>query len=199
MPRGETRIYASLPTASAKQLGRTQIFHGLPAPIQRPSLTAADFASDARGPKTRLMPIEDLLKPAQGATSATRGWQWRLQMTRGRTLRLVVGLIAIALTGYASRADVRASTPPTRKPVPVIVAAPPPAPAKPPEETKPEPRKDKRASKAATPRRAGDQLAAGELARAAKTYEQLAASAPDDPVYAEAARILRLRASRRSP
>jgi hypothetical protein len=209
VPRGETKIYASPPTASEQHHGRTQIFHGLPAPIQRPALTVADFAGDG-GPKTRLMPIEQLLKQPpplrKGATSATGGWQSRLHlgaMPRRRKLRLVVGLISLVVSGYISLADVRASTPPVRRVTPPIAAVPAPEiVATKPEESKPVPRKAKRAresSKAASPRKAGDQLAAGDLARAAATYEQLAERAPEDPVYAEAARILRLRVGRPAP
>ncbi|MET0284149.1 MAG: hypothetical protein ABW352_06755, partial [Polyangiales bacterium] len=71
------------------------------------------------------------------------------------------------------------------------------------EESKASARKGRRARDAATrpasPRRASDLLAAGELTRAAKIYEQLAVGAPEEPVYAEAARILRLRVARPSP
>lgn len=200
MPRAETRIYNGLPTATEKQHGKTQIFHGLPVPIQRPSLTVADFAHVEKGPKTRLMPIEELLRPpTKGATSATGGWQSRLHLKpipRARKLRLVAGLIAIVVAAYSQQSDVRASTPPVVAAVPVITPAPTPV-----EEAKEPPRKPKRVSpsKSATPRKAGDQLAAGELARAAKTYEQLAAAAPEHPVYAEAARILRQRIERPTP
>jgi hypothetical protein len=201
MPRGKPRIYGALPTAREKQRAKTQLFHGLLVPIQRsrPSLTVADFASD-KGPKTRLMPIEELLKPVEGATSATPSWQSRLHlgaMPHGRKLRLVVGLISIAVTGYAALADVRASTPAIVAQAAPLVEAPPPAPA-----VREEPKRElpkKRASKAATPRKASDQLAAGDLARAASSYEQLAASAPHDPVYAEAARILRRRVGSAAP
>lgn len=188
-----------LPTASAKQLGRTQIYHGLPAPIQATPRTAPAF--DWR--KTRLLPIEELTRASkqplpEAATRATGGWQSRLRLDAlplGRIVRLGVGLLTLLLAGYGSLANVRASTRPVAaapvaiEPLPRVVPEPPPV-------APPAVEKRRAVSKRVTPRQAGDQLAAGDLARAAKTYEQLAERAPDDAVYREAARILRLRVAR---
>ncbi len=222
MPRTETKIFGPLPTATQKQHGRTQIFHGLPAPIQ-PSVRAArglviaDFSGED-APKTRLLPIEELLQSKaqatqaqpKGATSATAGWQAKPTSKR-RRLRLLVGSMALLLAGYASLSDVRAATPApgVRVEESALVVEPPPVAAAAPMAEAPKPRMpegvaaraaSRRAQRnAASPRKAGDQLAAGDLARAAKTYEQLSSSHPNDPVYAEAARILRMRVARPAP
>lgn len=262
MASTKTRIFQPgvLPTATVRQQGKTQIFHGLPVPVQPserklPQHSPEVFIADRESPmgtRTRLLPIEKLLEeakpflarpstPAQ-AKSATSGWRSRLQwlrpsrLSRGRRLRLVVGLISLTISGYASLRDVSASTGRPQK-VAALAAAPAslpaaavakeplakelvamqPAQAEPPEVAQPrllaersaptpaEPRKArKRAaaptrSKGPSERRACDYLAAGDLTRAARTYEQLSQRTPADPVYAEAARILRIRLEGSAP
>lgn len=239
MARSLTKIYSrtTLTTASEKRGDRTQIFHGLPVPIERVArlprpareLDIADFAAGgALG--TQLVQSEQLLRSSRpppprpttdgGATGATAGWQLRLQRGPLPSARsLLVALLLLAGTGYAALVAVRSSTLPKptgfARPVrPELVAANEhevlalrAAPADAASEVLgfarlEQVRRRSRATHAApdanvfSPRGAGDLLAAGEVARAAEAYAQLAASAPDVAVYSEAARILRLRAAR---
>lgn len=261
MARTKTRIFAAglLPTATVREQGKTQIFHGLPVPVQLserklPQHSPTVFIADEEPPtsrRTRLVPIEQLLeeakpflpRPSTPSKPATGGWQPRLRwlhlegLSTGRKVRLVVGLISLAVAGYASLSDVSASTtrppriaaaapsaPTLAAPLAQVAAVPPAAAVEPvaaaPEKPAPqvaaassarptsplEPRRRKRdrtaipaRSKGPSDRRACDLLAAGDLTRAAKTYELLSQRTPADPVYAEAARILRIRLEQSAP